>query len=87
MIQILIHGFMKANTNFNLFLNFNTISPTKWKSGLIFCLLDRVKQVRSFNFLFDNEVKLLKGNFFVTRHLIEATLDRNDIRSKRQLME
>ena len=34
--------------------------PTKWKSGLIFCLLNRAKRICSSNFSFDNEVKLLK---------------------------
>ena len=33
---------------------------TKRKSDLIFCLLNRAKRICSFNFLVDNEVKLLK---------------------------
>ena len=49
-------------TNTNLFLNFNAMCPTKWKSGLIFCLLNRAKSICSSNFLFDNEVKLRKSD-------------------------
>ena len=37
--------------------------PTKWKSGLIFCLLNRAKRICSSNFSFDNKVKLLKTVF------------------------
>ena len=37
--------------------------PTKWKSGLLFCLLNRAKRICSCNFSFDNEVKLLKSVF------------------------
>ena len=36
---------------------------TKWKSGLIFCLLNHAKHIFSSNFSFDNEVKLLKSVF------------------------
>ena len=46
-------------TNTNLFLNFNAMYPT----GLIFCLLNRVKRICSSNFSFDNEIKLLKSIF------------------------
>ena len=50
-------------TNTKLFLNFNAMCPTKWKSDLIFCLLNRPKRICSSNFSFDNEVKLLKSVF------------------------
>ena len=50
-------------TNTDLFLNFNAMCPLKCKSGLIFCLLNRAKRICSSNFLFDNEVKLLKSVF------------------------
>ena len=32
-------------TNTNLFSNFNAIYPTKWKSDLIFCLLNCAKRI------------------------------------------
>ena len=48
-------------TNNNLFLSFSAMCPTKWKSGLIFFLLNRARRICSSNFLFDNEVKLLKS--------------------------
>ena len=50
-------------TNTNLILNFTAMCPTKWKSGLISCLRNRVKRICSSNSLFDNEVKLLKSVF------------------------
>ena len=53
----------KMPTYINLFLNFNAICFTKWKSGLIFCLFNRAKRICSANFLFDNEVILLKSVF------------------------
>ena len=53
----------KKSTNTNLFVNFNAMCPTKWKSGLIFCLLNRTKRIGLFNFSFDKKVKLLKVYF------------------------
>ena len=53
----------KKPTNTNLFLNFNAIYATKWKSGLIFGLLTCAKRICLFNFLFDDKVKLLKSVF------------------------
>ena len=50
-------------TNTKFFLNFNAMCPTKWKSDLIFCLLNHPKRICSFNFSLDNEVKLLKNVF------------------------
>ena len=50
-------------TNNNLFFKFNAMCPTKWKFGLIFCLLDRAKLFAYLIFRFDNEVKLLKSVF------------------------
>ena len=43
-------------TNTNLILNFNALCPTKWKSGLILCFLNRAKRIYSSDFLFDKEV-------------------------------
>ena len=34
-------------TNTNLILNFNALCPTKWKSGLIPCFLNRAKRMCS----------------------------------------
>ena len=53
----------KKPTNTKLFLNFNAMCPTKWKSGLIFCLFNRTERICSSNFSFDNEIKLLKSVF------------------------
>ena len=58
---VLLGGFFNANldetgidpwvyrkpTNSNLILNFNALCPTKWKSGLILCFLNRVKRICS----------------------------------------
>ena len=56
-------------TNTNLSLNFNAMFPTRWESGLIFCLLNRAKRICSSNFSFDNEVKLLKSVFLNNNYL------------------
>ena len=50
-------------TNTNLILNFNALCPTKWKSGLILCFLNRAKRICSSDFLFDKEVSMLKKMF------------------------
>ena len=50
-------------TNINLILNFNVLCPTKWKSGLILCFLNRTKRICSSDFLFDEEVSKLKQMF------------------------
>ena len=50
-------------TNTNLILNFNALCPTKWKSGLILCFLNRTKRICSSDFLFDKEVTKLKNMF------------------------
>ena len=53
-----------SNPNFsNLILNFNALCPTKWKSGLILCFLNRAKRICSSDFLFDKEVSKLKKMF------------------------
>ena len=57
--------------NTDLFLNFNAKYPIKWKSGLIFCLLNHVKRICSSDFLFDNEVKFLKSVFLNIGFLIK----------------
>ena len=45
--------------------------PTKWKSGLIFCLFNHAKCICLSNFSFDNEVKLLKSVFLNMAILID----------------
>ena len=50
-------------TNTNLILNFNVLCPTKWKSELILCFLNRAKRICSSDFLFDKEVSKLKKMF------------------------
>ena len=50
-------------TNTNLILNFIVLCPTKWKSGLILCFLNRAKHICSSDFLFDKEVSMLKRCF------------------------
>ena len=47
-------------TNTNLIWNFNALCPTKWKSGLILCFLNRAKRICSSDFFFDKEVSKLK---------------------------
>ena len=49
-----------TNRPTNLFLNFNAMCPTTWKSDLILCLLNRAERICSSNFLFDVKFKLLK---------------------------
>ena len=74
---VLLGGFFNANldetgidpwvyrkpTNSNLILNFNALCPTKWKSGLILCFLNRVKRICSSDFSFHKEVSKLKKMF------------------------
>ena len=50
-------------THIGLLLNFNANCPKKWKSGLILCLLYRAKLICSNNFLFFNEVGVLRNMF------------------------
>ena len=50
-------------THTGLLLNYNANCPKKWKFGLISCLLYRVKLICSNNFLFLNEVGLLRNMF------------------------
>ena len=50
-------------TNTNLILNFNALCPTKWKSELILCFLNRAKRICFSDFLFDKEVSMLKKMF------------------------
>ena len=50
-------------TNTNFILSFNTLCPSKWKSGLILCFLNRAKRICSFDFFFDKEVGKLKKIF------------------------
>ena len=65
MKQGLILGYTKKPTNTNLILNFNALCPTKWKSGLILCSLNRAKRICSSDFLFDKEVSMLKKMFLI----------------------
>ena len=50
-------------THTGLLLNYNANCPKKWKSGLISCLLYKAKLICSNNFLFLNEVGLLRNMF------------------------
>ena len=50
-------------THTALLLNFNANCPKKWKFKLILCLLYRAKLICSINFLFFNEVGVLKNMF------------------------
>lgn len=50
-------------THTGLFLNFNSMCPKTWKSGLIMCLLHRAKVICSENDLFVKEVEKLKKLF------------------------
>ena len=56
-------------TNTNLILNVNALCPTKWKSGLILCFLNRAKRIFSSDFLFDKEVRMLKKMFLNNGYL------------------
>ena len=50
-------------THTGLLLNCNATCPKKWKSGLISCLLYTAKLICSNNFLFLNEVGMLRNMF------------------------
>ena len=50
-------------TNTNLLLNFNAFCPSRWKCGLILCLLNRAKLICSSHSLFLNEVQRLRSIF------------------------
>ena len=46
-----------------LLLNFNSICPKTWKSGLIVCLLHRTKLICSSMILYNKEIKNLRKMF------------------------
>lgn len=50
-------------TDTGLLLNFNAFCPSRWKSGLILCLLHRAKMICSNDNLFLNEVNKLRSIF------------------------
>ena len=51
-------------TNTGLLLNFNAFCPSRWKSGLILCMLQpRAKMICSIDSLFLNEVNILRSIF------------------------
>ena len=53
----------RKTTHTGLLLNFDALCPLKWKSGLILCLLNRVKAICSSKFLFQNAVIKLQQMF------------------------
>ena len=55
-------------TNTGLFLNFAAICPIKWKSGLVFCVLHRVKLISSSDSLFFRKVDILKLLFLANNY-------------------
>ena len=62
-------------TNTGLLLNFNSICPTNWKSGLLMCLLHRAKNICSTYNLYLQEVKCLR-NIFSSNNYPDWFLDK-----------
>ena len=54
----------RKKSHTGVLLNFNAVAPSKWKSGLIMCLLHRAKKICSSDMLFYNEVEKLKLMFY-----------------------
>lgn len=55
-------------TNTGLCLNFNSVCPSKWKSGLILCLLSRAREICSSNLLLNEEINKLKNMFYANNY-------------------
>ena len=53
----------RKETNTDVLLNYEAVAPTKWKSGLILCLLNRAYRICSSSRLFGLEVEKLKNIF------------------------
>jgi len=53
----------RKKTHTGVMLNFTAIAPTKWKFGLIICLLNRIWDICSSNVYFEKEVNTLKDMF------------------------
>ena len=53
----------RKKTNTNVVMNFHDIAPKSWKTGLIYCFLNRAYNVCSSTHLFQTEVRILKQVF------------------------
>ena len=53
----------RKETNTNVIMNFKDVTPQSWKTGLIFCFLNRAFNLCSSSYLFQREVKKLKSIF------------------------
>ena len=53
----------RKKTHTGVMLNYNAIAPTKWKFGLIICLLNRIWDICSSRMHFNKEVEILKNIF------------------------
>ena len=54
---------LRKKTNTNVLLNFNAITPIKWKSSIILCLLNRAWIICSDASLFKTELEKLRSIF------------------------
>lgn len=58
----------RKKTHTGVFMNFNAIVPTKWKFGLILCLLNTAKVVCTSDSLFWEEISKLRKMFFLNNY-------------------
>ena len=61
--MVLILGYGEKKTHTGVLLNYTAIAPSKWKFGLIICLLNRIWGICSDNNYFQQEVEKLKTMF------------------------
>ena len=75
----------RKKTHTGVLLNYTAIAPTKWKFGLIICLLNRVWNICSSMAHFDREVETLKNMFksngYPAKFFDTAFLDFGTLRS------
>ena len=62
---------MAEKTHTRVLLNFSAIAPTKWKCGLVLCLLNRILYICSDTTFFQKEVEKLKLMFLNNGYSIE----------------
>ena len=75
----------RKKTHTGVLLNYTAIAPTKWKFGLIICLLNRIWDICSSMAHFDREVEILKNMFasngYPAQFFDSAFLDFGTLRS------
>jgi hypothetical protein len=83
----------------NVLLNFFALTPKRWKSGLIYCLLHRAKTICANNNMFNNEVIKLREmfsknsypsrffDFILNRFISRQSSDQHEIDSEEEIID